>query len=285
MLSILFAYFYLIREMNTKFVFRVENKDLDVGFWFRSDGTESHLAEKLGTSNRTLPMPYDREKFTSPSGRRWICSAPTLEAMLHWFGKDDFPILIQNGFKFHMYEVSEYLEDGPQTLFTREGVISDTILPDDALYGVKQVIVVRKDLIKGSTAVRRGKMMAQACHASVGALMQYFEKDHCISLPNGLMKPGQEQMQFLARCTPGSPLNLWINGLFTKVVVSVENEKELLEVWSRVKADTPELPLPAALITDSGLTEFHGVPTLTCLGIGPWFSNRIDNITGNLPLL
>ncbi len=34
------------------------------------------------------------------------------------------------------------------------------------------------------------------------------------------------------------------------------------------------------LVTDSGLTEFKGVPTNTCIAIGPDFEDRIDVIAG-----
>ncbi len=40
-----------------------------------------------------------------------------------------------------------------------------------------------------------------------------------------------------------------------------------------------------ALITDAGRTEFHGEPTNTTLAIGPDYSEKIDKITGGLPLL
>jgi PTH2 family peptidyl-tRNA hydrolase len=39
------------------------------------------------------------------------------------------------------------------------------------------------------------------------------------------------------------------------------------------------------LIIDSGKTEFGGVPTKTCLAIGPDYSEKIDKVTGNLKLL
>jgi PTH2 family peptidyl-tRNA hydrolase len=34
-----------------------------------------------------------------------------------------------------------------------------------------------------------------------------------------------------------------------------------------------------------GKTEFNGVPTKTCLGIGPAKAEKIDKITGDLKLL
>ena len=46
-----------------------------------------------------------------------------------------------------------------------------------------------------------------------------------------------------------------------------------------------ESKLPCSLITDAGLTEFNGVPTNTCIAIGPWDPAEIDKITGHLKLL
>lgn len=39
------------------------------------------------------------------------------------------------------------------------------------------------------------------------------------------------------------------------------------------------------LITDNGTTEFGGIPTKTCLAIGPDYKERIDPITKHLKLL
>lgn len=36
---------------------------------------------------------------------------------------------------------------------------------------------------------------------------------------------------------------------------------------------------------DAGLTEFKGIPTKTCIAIGPADSNEINKISGHLKLL
>lgn len=148
----------------------------------------------------------------------------------------------------------------------------------------KQVIVFRKDLLKGPNAIRKGKFGAQVAHASLGSLLKLFNryKQEPIKLGlHGESEPGQVQYEYSVVFKEKSVLDDWLNDKFTKVVVSVDSEEELLELNKALD----ETYIPHALITDAGLTEFHGVPTNTCLGIGPYISEEIDKFTGNLPLL
>lgn len=147
----------------------------------------------------------------------------------------------------------------------------------------KQVIVVRHDLIKGEHAVRRGKMMAQVAHASLGSLLKLFTITKSETLEGGFLEPGQVSYNYELNFGPNTVLDDWLSGKFTKIVVSVPGEKELLELYKRLQNSDDIIPF--ALITDAGLTEFSGVPTNTCLGIGPYISEEIDKYTGNLTLL
>lgn len=126
---------------------------------------------------------------------------------------------------------------------------------------VKQVIVVRKDL-----NMRKGKMVAQGAHASMKV---FFDK---LSDGDDL---GVKVITF------SDEEKEWVDGIFTKICVSVNSEQELDEIYNKAQA----AGLNCALITDSGLTEFNGVPTKTCCAIGPNKSEEIDKITGNLSLL
>ena len=149
----------------------------------------------------------------------------------------------------------------------------------------KQVIVFRKDLLKGPNAIRKGKFGAQVAHASLGALLQLFNKIeyHQTNLINGTLTTDATQTfyRYCVDFSNNSVLNDWLNGKFTKVVVSVDSDEELIALNKALDKTW----IPHALITDSGLTEFHGVPTNTCLGIGPYEAEEIDKFTGNLPLL
>ena len=129
---------------------------------------------------------------------------------------------------------------------------------------VKQVIVLRKDL-----NMRKGKMAAQAAHASMKVLL--------------------DSARPLERTSAGGTVELtlwpeaveWLAGLFTKVVVGCDSEAELLAL-QRTATDAR---LKTALIQDSGLTEFGGVPTYTALAIGPHEAGRFEGVTAHLKLL
>lgn len=72
----------------------------------------------------------------------------------------------------------------------------------------------------------------------------------------------------------------WLEGLFTKVCVRVNSDDELEAV---VRAAEKE-GIRAETIIDSGKTEFGGVPTRTCLALGPDLASKIDPVTRHLEL-
>ena len=113
--------------------------------------------------------------------------------------------------------------------------------------------------------MRRGKAMSQVAHASMKVLLDRAEKSED-SIKIWLLDPALKE---------------WINGSFTKVVVSVDSGEELTSLVDKAVA----LGLPTSMIVDNGWTEFHGVPTLTCAAIGPADSEIIDSVTSHLKLL
>jgi peptidyl-tRNA hydrolase, PTH2 family len=112
---------------------------------------------------------------------------------------------------------------------------------------MKQVIVVNQSL-----KLPKGKLAAQAAHASVGAFVEA-EDDARVN-----------------RLEEGMP----------KVVLQVPETDDLLRLYDQALQDG----LPACLVEDAGRTV---VPagTLTCLGIGPARDDEIDRLTGELKLL
>jgi PTH2 family peptidyl-tRNA hydrolase len=127
---------------------------------------------------------------------------------------------------------------------------------------VKQVIVIRRDL-----RMRRGKEIAQGAHASTGWLRQRVLQ---AMTPSGTVE--HVELSEVQRT--------WLEQSNRKVTVKVGSEQELLAVYEQAL----QAGLVVHLITDGGLTEFGGVPTRTCLGIGPDYDDRIDPVTGDLEL-
>jgi PTH2 family peptidyl-tRNA hydrolase len=115
----------------------------------------------------------------------------------------------------------------------------------------KQVIILRKDL-----NMRKGKMVAQGAHASIGAYLE-------------------------ALAQVPATANVWLSGLQTKICVGVSSEQELQSAYTRAI----DAGLPARIITDAGKTEFGGIPTKTAVAIGPGPVEEIDAITGEMSLL
>jgi PTH2 family peptidyl-tRNA hydrolase len=127
---------------------------------------------------------------------------------------------------------------------------------------VKQVIVMRNDL-----NMRKGKMIAQGSHAAMMFLVgRVIQASHGTSRE---IEFSEEMWHWLS------------TGRMTKVCVRVDSEVELLEIQRKCC----DAHLPVYLITDAGMTEFAGVPTKTCLAIGPASAEKIDQITGHLKLL
>ncbi|MEL6105002.1 MAG: aminoacyl-tRNA hydrolase, partial [Planctomycetota bacterium] len=83
----------------------------------------------------------------------------------------------------------------------------------------------------------------------------------------------------LANCSYAE--RAWLTGSFAKVCCRVDSEEELMAIHDKAV----DAGLEVHLITDSGKTEFHGVPTNTCLAIGPDDVAKIDAVTGDLRLL
>lgn len=127
---------------------------------------------------------------------------------------------------------------------------------------IKQVIVMRKDL-----NMRKGKMVAQGSHASMAFLTRQGRFDS-EGFKNDNMLNDEEIEQ-------------WMQEGFTKICVSVDSERELMEMYNEAK----QRGLTAELIVDSGFTEFNGVPTKTCIAVGPNRAEDIDRVTGHLKLL
>lgn len=111
----------------------------------------------------------------------------------------------------------------------------------------KQVIVLRRDL-----GMSEGKKCVQSAHASIGAYQRADER-----VIEGWNSEGQK-----------------------KIVVEVDSEEELLELFKKAEKER----IPCFLVKDAGLTELKP-GTITALGLGPEREEKLDKITRGLKLL
>lgn len=169
---------------------------------------------------------------------------------------------------------------------------------------IKQVIVVRKDL-----NMRRGKSEAQVAYASMKVFFDMMSQEtKTIPVFNGGGSYSPMNIKVFSIITSSSsPIVEWINGSFTKVVVSCDGEEELLDLQKQAE----KAGIINAIIQDNGQTEFKedclecsGIeeetrryvcmhcnntgkinkPTYTTLAIGPDEVEKIDKITRRLKL-
>jgi peptidyl-tRNA hydrolase, PTH2 family len=126
----------------------------------------------------------------------------------------------------------------------------------------KQVIVIRRDL-----RMRRGKEIAQGAHAATAWLAE--------RVLHGMTPNGTVDHVALSAAERS-----WLQSSVRKVTVKVNSEEELMAVYQAAI----EAGLVVHMVTDRGLTEFGGVPTRTCLAVGPDYDDLVDPVTGDLEL-
>lgn len=125
---------------------------------------------------------------------------------------------------------------------------------------LKQVIVIRRDL-----RMRRGKEIAQGSHASMAFLVERITR---------VVASGEDRD---VRIELSVEELEWVSGgRMAKVVLQAPD----LETLERVRDEASARSLAVHVITDLGLTEFGGVPTVTALAIGPADADEIDRVTG-----
>lgn len=149
-----------------------------------------------------------------------------------------YQVLRQLDFRVPMY--------GMQHLAGHEGVVE---WMNEQRQDYKQVIVMRSDL---DPKPNRGKEIAQACHASVNAMLQ--ANKHAVQN--------------------------WRELCGDRKVTLKATEAELIGLAEAARI----AGLPHWLVVDEGKTYFKGVHTITALGIGPSYAPDINELTGGLSL-
>lgn len=125
--------------------------------------------------------------------------------------------------------------------------------------------------------MRKGKIAAQASHASLEAVLKAIVKENRM----GQLRVSLEGYAYLETSEEdSSPLTDWFRYGMAKICVYVDSEEALRELDEQAR----KAGITTALILDAGMTEFHGEPTYTALAFEPLEAERADALTGSLPL-
>lgn len=137
-----------------------------------------------------------------------------------------------------------------------------------------------------------GKLAAQVAHAAMSFMSRGLKRSSIIEDPwasnwfvSGFTSEFESQhrkQEVVEERTleVDEELALWLDGAFTKIVVSVPDEETLLAVYNAAGI----YKCRRSLIQDAGRTVFNGVPTHTCVAVGPNFIEKVDAVTKYLPL-
>lgn len=136
---------------------------------------------------------------------------------------------------------------------------NDAPTVDEPDFSLKQVIVIRRDL-----KMRQGKAVSQGSHSSG----EFMKEQLLAFLDGGEITLTEDEIR-------------WMRHGMAKITVRSDTPEQFYDVRDRAIA----AGLKVRMITDSGKTEFNGVPTVTALAIGPDKAARIDEITGGMTLL
>ena len=135
--------------------------------------------------------------------------------------------------------------------------------------GFKQVIVVNRGL-----EMPTGKLAAQVSHASMAFLTRQIRR-----------VAAEENDYYSATLKIDKDMyECWIEGAFTKVVLSVNTEEDLYKTIERANKRNLVEGVDYFKIIDKGLTVFNGIPTFTCIGFAPMREDVINKVVGSLPL-
>lgn len=125
--------------------------------------------------------------------------------------------------------------------------------------------------------MRKGKIAAQASHASLEAVLKAIVKENRMEQ----LRVSLEGYAYLETSEEdSSPLTDWFRYGMAKICVYVDSEEALRELDEQAR----KAGITTALILDAGMTEFHGEPTYTALAFEPLEAERADALTGSLPL-
>jgi len=116
-------------------VFRIEVPESKHGMWYNKNGIFQKTIDILCPNGiaKNFPMPMNL-KLHRKDGLIWNSGGNSIEQMNHWFTSSDAKNLFNKGFKLFEFEVNLFQELENETLFCREGLISQREIPLEVIW-------------------------------------------------------------------------------------------------------------------------------------------------------
>jgi hypothetical protein len=123
---------------NNMKIYRIENQETYHGMWYRLDGTFDPFIKKLSNAQcKDLPMDFHERYYKDRL--KWFSGADNVKDLKYWFNAQDAFELQQNGYKLYQFESKQFIKEENQTLFTREGILSQQEIPLETIWNINKV--------------------------------------------------------------------------------------------------------------------------------------------------
>ena len=144
-----------------------------------------------------------------------------------------------------------------------------------------QYIVVDRKL-----NMTRGKLMAQAAHASMSFLTNKMRQDLCRDEKDNVIE--NYGYYYIDTVIDKELYDNWIDGNFSKVILAVDGKEDFYKVVESAKENGFVENRDFFIIRDACLTELEpedeSGTCATCIGFTPMEKEKLFPVVGNLPL-
>lgn len=106
-------------------IFRIENQETMHGMWYNQKGELDPFIKTL-TEGISADLPMEPHERYGQNNKRWFSGCKDFELLKHWFSRRDILELNDAGYRLYKFESQEFQNEEFQTIFTREGVLSQT---------------------------------------------------------------------------------------------------------------------------------------------------------------
>lgn len=119
-------------------IYRIENEETMHGMWYEEDGTFNPFIYRL-TEGKSKDLPMGFHERYSKGGLKWFSGCKSIEDMKHWFSDLDALELFKSGYKLFEMDLSQYIVEENQVIFTREGVLDKREIQLDTIWNVDKL--------------------------------------------------------------------------------------------------------------------------------------------------